>query len=230
MRTQFRRWEAWIIAISPAVILATFVVLLAVPQTRRLAEYLLSENKPVEMLTFLSLAWAAVYGLIVVRETAVHREPKFIVAFYALFAFFAFVVAMEEISWGQQFFKFSTPEALKGLNAQGELTLHNLNGHNSSSDLVVFGVAGLFGYVLSVFPVFRKITPPLVMLPWFLLIALAAATDWLTDQSDIEQVHVYVIAWIGEVTEMMIGLACAIFLWLKRRTLHEAWRAAIAGA
>ena len=39
-------------------------------------------------------------------------------------AFFLF--AMEEISWGQRIVGFDSPEALIGVNQQGEATIHNL--------------------------------------------------------------------------------------------------------
>ena len=47
MQRQWQRFEPWIIVTGPAVILISFVVLLAVQQTRWLAERLLSENWPV---------------------------------------------------------------------------------------------------------------------------------------------------------------------------------------
>ncbi len=37
-----------------------------------------------------------------------------------------FVACGEEISWGQRIFDFSTPEAIKEINAQHEFNLHNL--------------------------------------------------------------------------------------------------------
>ena len=42
------------------------------------------------------------------------------------FAALAFLVAMEEVSWGQTLFSWSTPEALQELNIQSETNLHNL--------------------------------------------------------------------------------------------------------
>jgi hypothetical protein len=44
----------------------------------------------------------------------------------ALLALFFFVAAGEELSWGQHFFGFETPEGLKHANVQEELNLHNL--------------------------------------------------------------------------------------------------------
>lgn len=37
------------------------------------------------------------------------------------------VACMEEVSWGQRVFDWSTPEPLKRLNVQGETNLHNLS-------------------------------------------------------------------------------------------------------
>lgn len=227
MQRQWQRFEPWMIVAGPAVILISFVALLAVQQTRWLAERLLSENWPVELLTFVLLIWAAICGFMIAIKASKHGEHKLVIAFYALFAVLSFVVAMEEIAWGQQFFPIETPEFFKKFNVQGELTLHNLQGHNSATGLFVFGVAGLIGHSLSLLPSFKKITPPLVMLPWFLLIAIAGGIDRFTDQTATDEVHIYVIAWLGEVVEMMIAMASVIFLWLKRRELAETWRAAV---
>jgi len=44
------------------------------------------------------------------------------------FAGLLFVVAMEEISWGQRLFGFGTPQLIAEHNVQGEMSLHNLGG------------------------------------------------------------------------------------------------------
>ncbi len=43
-----------------------------------------------------------------------------------LLALLFFVVGMEEISWGQRILNIETPAALRDINVQGELTLHNI--------------------------------------------------------------------------------------------------------
>lgn len=64
--------------------------------------------------TFCILSWA----LLKYRE---FRKPG-----YFLFALIAFVIAMEEISWGQRIFHITTPEFFQTRNYQRELTFHNL--------------------------------------------------------------------------------------------------------
>lgn len=46
---------------------------------------------------------------------------------YVLLALFFFVAFGEELSWGQHYLGYTTPESLAGLNQQGEVNLHNLS-------------------------------------------------------------------------------------------------------
>jgi hypothetical protein len=56
------------------------------------------------------------------------------------------VVAGEEIAWGQRLLELQTPTVLKRVNAQGELTTHNVRGL-SAVYAAVFVVAGIYGSV-----------------------------------------------------------------------------------
>ena len=47
-------------------------------------------------------------------------------AIHVLLTVIFFVGAMEEISWGQRLFDWSTPQVLEAVNEQGETTIHNL--------------------------------------------------------------------------------------------------------
>ena len=46
--------------------------------------------------------------------------------FHFLFALTTVLVILEEISWGQRLFNWTTPEALSRINIQGETNLHNI--------------------------------------------------------------------------------------------------------
>lgn len=52
-------------------------------------------------------------------------------------------VAGEEISWGQRIFKWSTPEVLREINYQGEITLHNIDAFYEINKRLGKGVAYL---------------------------------------------------------------------------------------
>lgn len=51
----------------------------------------------------------------------------YVTIMYLIFSLGLFFVAMEEISWGQRIFGFSTPESIQQKNVQGEITLHNID-------------------------------------------------------------------------------------------------------
>ncbi len=71
------------------------------------------------------------------------------------FAFGFFVVAGEEISWGQRILGIDTPESLERANVQGELNLHNIAGINGSVRAVA--VAGLV-MIFMALPAFRRLS------------------------------------------------------------------------
>lgn len=84
------------------------------------------EDGPVESLTALSYLLASALFL---RAAAAVRFRNLWAWGYALLFF---LVAGEEVSWGQRLWDLPTPEELRALNVQGELNLHNLDGVSQS--------------------------------------------------------------------------------------------------
>jgi hypothetical protein len=96
-------------------------------------------------------------GVLMLRSGwAVQGPPR---VFCLLFAVFMLFVAAEEVSWGQRFLGFTTPEFLS-TNQQGESNLHNLRG-------------------------FPRELYPLVMLAWGVVLPLAnlARPAWFARMS-----------------------------------------------
>ena len=90
-----------------------------------------------------------------------------------------FVVAGEEISWGQRIFGIATPDTLQSINVQHELNLHNISGvHDKVRALGLLFILG-FCYFL---PVVHRISPYLariidkLQMPIFPASALATTT------------------------------------------------------
>lgn len=67
-------------------------------------------------------------AFIVTLRTFRFKLGNFHLFWLILLALGAFVFFGEEISWGQHFFGWGTPEEWKELNRQGETNIHNLNG------------------------------------------------------------------------------------------------------
>jgi hypothetical protein len=89
-------------------------------------ENMWEENGLVEILQFLFLIIAIGYLIIIIRN---HKDKlnKFICIFLIVNIFGLLYYAGEEISWGQHFFNWKTPEILQQLNNQKETNLHNIS-------------------------------------------------------------------------------------------------------
>lgn len=85
-----------------------------------------SENGIIELLQalLLFLTLLFLFNNLIKKNLNIPKLIKIflIIEFLGLFYFF-----MEEISWGQHFFKFTTPELIKNLNHQNEFNLHNIS-------------------------------------------------------------------------------------------------------
>mgnify|MGYP000224032294 CR=1 FL=1 len=69
---------------------------------------------------------ASCVALAVASRLDGHKRHR---VFHLFLAVLFFLMCGEEISWGQRIFGFGTPDALKDLNAQEELNLHNMFGY-----------------------------------------------------------------------------------------------------
>jgi tetratricopeptide (TPR) repeat protein len=127
--------------------------------------------------------------------------------FFMVLAVACSYVVLEEISWGQRIFDFSTPDFLKSRNLQGEANLHNLlTGPHKTllKDFISVGVAiGLLGYGL-IYPLTRYrgwrlahwadkmgvAAPPLVLAPFFVLAAYFELKPFSFNEAEIAELLV----------------------------------------
>lgn len=84
--------------------------------------------------------------------------------FFALFLF----GAGEEVSWGQRIIGFETPESLKEINRQDEVTLHNIRIGDFDVNKIIF--SQLLTVILSIY---------FVLFPW-----LYAKVSWIKELSN----------------------------------------------
>lgn len=134
------------------------------------------------------------------------------------FAVVAFLVAMEEISWGQRVFAWSTPESLQALNIQAETNLHNLRYLQGLTHLsyALIGLCGGLGFLLLGNSRLRRLSviiPPWYISPYFLLPGIYYVLRML------DVVH----SWKQELFELVLSLG---FILLSMRILFLCRRAA----
>lgn len=119
-RNRFGEACAW-----AALLYGSFVVVLSHASSRLYLSWSY-EDSLVENLGFLALliggacAVRALFGL----QARVVDHRRWHVAACAALILFTFVLAGEEVSWGQRVFHFATPSSFSG-NAKGEVNLHN---------------------------------------------------------------------------------------------------------
>ncbi len=119
---------------------------------------LLRDGRGVESAQALLFLSAAVFSLLTARAASSRLHT----ALFGLLAVGLFLVAGEEVSWGQQAFDFATPEWLKPHNRQRELTLHNLHAVQPTLRWAMLAVTGyaVFGRAAVLAVARLRTTPP----------------------------------------------------------------------
>ena len=133
-------------------------------------DWLRSEDGPLEWMQFIEYALSSLFALIIFFSQKKKKDINTII--WLLIAFLSFIVAGEEISWGERLTGIGI-NSISNLNVQGETNFHNLPFfHNYLLD-PVFEISciflGWFGWRR-----FKKINalPPKNLSLFFLFVAL----------------------------------------------------------
>ncbi|MFK7840299.1 MAG: hypothetical protein AB8B83_08225 [Bdellovibrionales bacterium] len=110
----------WLI-IPVFIFIAQIAIELLVPKD--ILPTLHSEGGPHETLQFIFIAVAFIMAILILIR--IKKSNMWLSLWVAIAALASFYVAGEEVSWGQHFFDWGTPEFWQGLNDQGETNLHN---------------------------------------------------------------------------------------------------------
>jgi len=215
------------IIFSPLVIVYLSSEILYGAKPKSLAmKLMMRENQPVQLLTFGIFFLGVILGLFLAKKAISNNERFFVYGFYILFSCALLFCAMEEISWGQSFFKFPTPEALRAINMQKELTFHNIRGLQGNAEIFrgIFGLGGILGIILSFHKSFKKICPPKILLLWFLAITIFAVLDFYYELYSIKNKTSRLVFSLAEVMELLVAISSCLFVWLNIKMLSNKWR------
>lgn len=206
----------------PVVLTCAVISLFIFPSTEKFGFWLMEENAPVELLTFIIFLISGVYGIYTVRKFKA-KITNYTKWFYLVFAVSLIFISMEEISWGQWFFHFETPEKWAEMNGQQETTLHNLNGMQGHSEIlrILFGFGGIIGVALSKFKIFKSISAPSVLISWFIIILCHAALDLIQDRISISEKYDFAIVKTSEFIELLIAGSSFLYFWLNFRMIRK---------
>jgi len=217
--------RALMIALFP--VMATFVFIATVPFPR-LFRWVVAEDSLLETFQFvLILATSLLLAWLSARLIRTGRRG--LGTLYVLLTLGTFFIAGEEISWGQRIFGWRTPEALEAINAQQEISVHNIYGfHQPFIYAVMFG--GMYGAVMPlvglVFSAERRrstlyslLIPPLCLVPAFFM-PFGYRLFRLVFRPELHVSRgVYVITEFSELTELCLYFGLLVFAWLNLRRL-----------
>lgn len=122
-------------------------------EDRRLVEGLLGESAPVEIAQATIMAFAFLAS-VTMLPSAFKTHNKFIIGLSMFTTLGAFYVTGEEISWGQHFFLWQTPNDWMAINDHHETNLHNTSSWLDEKPKVLLEIGMLVGTIL--LPVYRK--------------------------------------------------------------------------
>ena len=117
-------------------------------------QYVFGEQGIIENYTFVVLFIAIVLGVLSVIKMKSFEFP-FFKYWLILLVLGCVYYAGEEISWGQHWFGWGTPEAWMGVNDQGETNLHNTSALLDQVPRMLLTIAAVIGGVM--IPVYMSV-------------------------------------------------------------------------
>ena len=206
------------IATLPIVLFTAFAVLWSIPLTREWATGR-DERNPVEIITFVAMAVAGVLAVRLVARIWQLGHSIFTTSFFVGFAAVAFVVAGDELAWGQVVVDLfqSGPEAA----ALSERGVHELSSIREWTEAFRFGFAviGVLGVFITHRSHFRFLKVPVELLPWLVVIGSISLIDLINDFADLGAGFSDFLIRVSELTEMMIAVVVVLYIWERSRDM-----------
>lgn len=140
---------------------------------------LLTENSPMELMQWVVIALAAVVALISIVPINPAQRP-WLFAWVMIAALACIYIVGEEVSWGQHFLNWSTPDHWAAINDQNETNLHNTSSWLDQKPRLVLMIGIIVGGIIC--PLLQKfkpgtlpekftiIYPPMILMPVALLV------------------------------------------------------------
>lgn len=184
-----------------------------------------SENGPHELLQFIAVSAACGVAAAIFLRLDKKRD-KWLAAWAALAALCCLYVAGEEISWGQQFLNWGTPEFWAGINDQQETNLHNTSSWLDQKPRLALLVGVITGGLI--IPLLQKYRPAWVPQkfaviyppPQLAVIALLALAVKVADKAG-EGMGLSLFERVSEVEELYLFYFVLLYMIaLKKRVLR----------
>lgn len=223
--------------ISKIVWLFIPIVIAAMPYVARVISLdtdtiMYTESGVIENITVVSLLIAIIATILFLRSNVTF---SFLKVWMVIFLLGSIYYAGEEISWGQHYFGWATPESWSSVNDQQETNLHNTAAIFDQIPRTLLSIAALIGGVL--IPIFRKFSkhkpdehsfldwllPTYVCLPAALL---SLFVSWHEKIYKVLDINIPVVLDIraGETKECLLALFMmmyALSIWYRNKNVNS---------
>lgn len=205
------------LAIAPVVLTAVAAYLFASPALEPRALPWVRENGPAEIASFAALLAAGVLLLLGARRSSGRARVGLAVA-----GALGVLAALEEVSWGQSFFRFASPAGWEQVNVQNEINVHNLEPFQELHSFALFGI-GVAALAAASWAARRapRWRAPGVAHPYLVVLTLLGGLDWLTDNEPIAPRFDHVVGRLVEINELWLALAALLWagaVWSRSRS------------
>ena len=164
--------------ILPLIVLAIQCVMELTMTSAQLVP-LLTENSPMELMQWVVIGLAAIVaGMTIIKINPKDRPWLFAWVMIAVMA--CIYIVGEEVSWGQHFLNWATPDDWAAINDQNETNLHNTSSWLDQKPRLILMIGIVVGGII--FPLLQKfkpgklpenfsiIYPPMMLIPVALLV------------------------------------------------------------
>ena len=190
-------------------------------------DIIVKEHYPVESISLIVILASIIIGIKFILLMYRRNIESYKIIFISLLVLGLIFVGLEEVSWGQWFFYFKSPEYFKETNLQRETNIHNLRDlHVIFEYIRVFiGIGGIISIFLNNTKTFKYISSPFVLFLSFLVITIFSGLDvynfYQPNQRLLFQVGGmwWFLKFNMEIIELLIGLSAFIFLYSNYRSL-----------
>ncbi len=179
-----------------------------------------SENGPHELLQFLVLLFAFCVAVSTLMRVEV-RKNLWLCVWFFIASLCCFYVAAEEVSWGQHFMQWSTPEYWSHINDQQETNLHNTSSWLDQKPRLLLEIGVVVGGIL--IPLLLKFSPSLLperfslIYPSVCLSVTAGIFLFLKIMDKLEAFDVLVFERGSEVQELYLFYFVLLYLIMLRK-------------
>ena len=221
-------WLIYIfIFLLPFLLIANSYYWMIINYKKSYIDIIVKEHYPVESISLIVILVSIIIGIKFILLMYRRNIESYKIIFVSLLVLGLIFVGLEEVSWGQWFFYFSSPEYFKETNLQRETNIHNLKGlHVIFEYIRVFiGVGGIISIFLNNTKTFKYISSPFVLFLSFLVITIFSGLDvynfYQPNQRLLFQVGGFwwFLKFNMEIIELLIGLSAFIFLYSNYRRL-----------